>query len=145
MSVMEKNHLFLPLDMGITPGMAPPRIATQGWLSLFAISPVHYCPNRVGATLQSPGEQTILGSQKPPDFHPCGVSLLKYIPLLWPEAEVRNPIPVVRGWAWGTVLALLRQAHLTRLSPCNQASALGKGSSSYLRVRRQPAALELVG
>jgi hypothetical protein len=44
MSVVEKNHLFLPLGMGITTGMAPPWTVTQGWLSPFTISPVHYCP-----------------------------------------------------------------------------------------------------
>ncbi len=41
---------------------------------LFAISPSHYAPNLAGATLYCPGEATISGSQKPLDFHPCGVS-----------------------------------------------------------------------
>ena len=36
-SVVEKNQLFLPLGMGITTGMAPPRAVIQGWLDLLAI------------------------------------------------------------------------------------------------------------
>src|SRR5690349_16139062 len=66
-------HPFQP-GMRAATGMAPPRTVTQVWLGLFAISPSHYAPNLAGATLHCPGEATISGSQKLPDFSPCRVS-----------------------------------------------------------------------
>ena len=47
--------------MRATTGMAPPRTAPQGWLSPFAISPTHYCPNRAGSTTQSLGNRLCRG------------------------------------------------------------------------------------
>src|SRR5258708_159280 len=60
--------------MGAPTGMAPPRTVTQGWLGLFAISPIHYASNRAVATPQLLGKATTLGCQKLRVFRPCGVS-----------------------------------------------------------------------
>lgn len=62
------------LGMRVATGTAPPRTATQGWLSPFAISPIHYAPNWAGSPIQLPREATMLGSQKLRVFRPSGVS-----------------------------------------------------------------------